>query len=260
MAATPLSTAALAGVLGAGLGLALLHHAVRLGGALRRGLRSARDARPFQASPPRPLGRLLLLGDSTGVGVGAGTPEASLAGLLAQACPQVEIVNRSCNGARVADVCAVVDALQAEGRRYDLALLLVGGNDVLRLTPHRQLQAQADRLLAGLRRVAGRCVWLGCADIGSSPVLPAPLAWGLRRRTGRTVALLRARARALGVGFLDFFDPAVDDLHARLAGTCFADDGLHPNAAGYRHCFESLQRLDVLPPHWRGPSPDTGAR
>jgi lysophospholipase L1-like esterase len=198
---------------------------------------------------------VLLLGDSTGVGVGAVLPRHTLAGLLADACPQVQVVNRSRNGARVADALAALpalrDALPADGERFDLALLLLGGNDALRGTPRRQLAADAAALLAGLRGIATRTVWLGCPDIGASPLLPPPLSWGMRWRTGRTVALLRGLARAEGVAYHDFFDPPAGDTHARRAGTCFADDGLHPSAAGYRHCFASLVSQGVLPAHWR---------
>jgi lysophospholipase L1-like esterase len=211
--------------------------------ALRRGRAEARLARPFERPLPGAPRRVLVVGDSTGVGVGAGCPEASLPGLLAAAYPGVEIVNRCASGARTADVPAQV---HAAGAGFDLALVLVGGNDVLRATPRRRLAADARALVARLRRAARRTVWLGSANLAGSPLLKGPLAWWLGWNSGRTMALLAREARAAGAEFIDFWRPVGEDLFARRAGTYFARDGVHPGAPSYRHCFEVLRRQAPL--------------
>lgn len=211
--------------------------------ALRRGRAAAREARPFEQHPPQAVRRVLVVGDSTGVGVGAGRPEASLAGLLGAAYPGVQIVNRCANGARTADVPAQVEAA---GNGFDLALVLVGGNDVLRATPQRRLARDARTLLAALRPAARRIVWLGSANLAASPLLRGPLAWWLGWRTGRAMRLLAREAQAQRVQFIDFFRPVDEDLFARQAGIYFAHDGVHPGAPSYRHCFEVLQRRTPL--------------
>jgi CBS domain-containing protein/lysophospholipase L1-like esterase len=224
--------------------------------ATRRSRRVAGQARAFEVHPPQSRVRVLLLGDSTGVGVGAGSPEASLPGLLAAEFPQVEIVNRSCNGARVADVLRQLAPSLDSGERYDLALVLAGGNDVLRMTPHRLLQRHARELLQGLVQVAARTVWMGCANIGASPVLMAPLSWWMGWQTGRTMRLLASQAQTHGAEFIDFFVPRRSDLFSRHAGIYFADDGLHPSALSYRHGFEVLKRraeLNALLTRWPWP-------
>lgn len=209
--------------------------------------RAARDGRAlaaasagFEARPHRARARVLVLGDSTGVGVGAEAPEASLGGLLAQHFPDVEVVNRAFNGARVAGVAALAERWGREPARFDLALVLVGGNDVLRHTPHRELAADARRLLKRLSRVARHTVWLGCARIGRSPAFLPPLSWWLDWRTTRTMRLLAREARAHGATFVDFaVRPAATPLP-------FATDGVHPNAESYRRCFDTLARQAPL--------------
>lgn len=215
-------------------------------------------ARPFEHRPPAPRARVLLVGDSIGVGVGAGHAEASLAALIARSYPQTEVVNRCRSGARVADALA---QLRAEtGPPFDLALVLAGGNDVLRATPAKQLAQQASQLLAEAARTARRTVWLGSANVGGSPVLAGPLAWWFTWRTGRTMRLIAREARRHGALFVDFFRPPREDPFARRAGIYFAGDGLHPSAVSHRHCFDALRRqapLDALldPPPTRGASP-----
>jgi hypothetical protein len=52
----------------------------------------------LQRSPAQPSLQLHIVGDSTAVGTGATAPEASLAGLLGQHFPGLQIVNRARSG------------------------------------------------------------------------------------------------------------------------------------------------------------------
>ncbi len=214
--------------------------------AIDNGRRLARRARAFEVHPPRCNARVLVLGDSTGVGVGADQPEHSLCGLLATEFPGVQIVNRCANGARLADALAQLAPLVAAGERFDLALVFVGGNDVLKLTPGHRLAQQARRLLGGLQTVARRTVWLGSANIGSAPVFVPPLSWLLGWQTARTMRMLAREAQAAGAEFIDFVHHSGGEMFARDTATYFARDGVHPSNASYRHCFEVLKRRAPL--------------
>lgn len=260
-----LAAVGVAAALGA-LGLlgSLGWQARRLAAGVRLGRRLAAGARPYErhlpppgtpAGPGRPLKaaaaprRVLLLGDSTGVGVGAGRPEDSIAGLLAETFPAVAITNRCVNGARTGDVRAQLAPLVAAGERFDLVLVFAGGNDVIRLTPKDRLAADARALLAALPAAlapGGEVVWAGSANVGGSPLLAsavtAPLAWWLERRTHRAMSLLAREATARGVRFVDFCRTRRSCFFARHAGLCFAPDGLHPSTYSYRLCFRRLAR------------------
>lgn len=233
----------------AALGLfgALAWQAHTLQRATAQGRALVAAARPFQHRPERPRRRVLVLGDSIGVGVGAGRAGATLPGLLAEAYPDAEIVNRAANGARVADALEQLVPLAHE--RFDLVLVLAGGNDVLRATPAATLSRDAARLLAACARVARRTVWLGPANLGGSPVLLRPLAWWFTWKSARAMRCIAAEARRAGALFIDFFRPRRDDPIARRTGIYFAGDGLHPSAASHRLCFDTLRRrapLDAL--------------
>ena len=92
---------------------------------------------------------VLILGDSTGVGVGASLPEESIAGLLAADYPQADVVNISESGARIAEAIDQAKRCNAAAMHFDVAILHVGGNDIVRATP-------TDQLADGLRGAAGR--------------------------------------------------------------------------------------------------------
>jgi CBS domain-containing protein/lysophospholipase L1-like esterase len=228
--------------------LALGRQTMLLRDARRRGQRLARAARAFEAAPPHGSQRVLLLGDSTGVGVGAVQPQHSLPGFLHQAFPHAHIVNRCRNGARVADALHQARQACARGERFDVALILVGGNDVLKLTPHARLEHDARALLRTLRACTTHIAWLGSADIGGAPVLLPPLNWLASWHTARTMRHLADSAAGQGVPFIDF---SRDRRFARDTGTYFAADGIHPSSASYRLCFEELCRRVPLA-HWLG--------
>jgi len=103
---------------------------------------------------------VLILGDSTGVGVGATRPEESVAGLFAADYPEADIVNVAASGARVTDAITQVRRCSEAGLCFDLALLHVGGVDVVADTPLRRLADDCDILMRELGRIAARIAWL----------------------------------------------------------------------------------------------------
>jgi lysophospholipase L1-like esterase len=249
----------------AGVGIAWqwwkLRSALRAWPGLRLDARGTRGSEAGPASGTAPAApalhaaahppRVLLVGDSTGVGAGALHVRDSIGGLLAAAYREAEVVNHCRNGARVADTAVQLARLQAEGRRCDMALVFAGGNDVLRLTPHASLALHARALLAAAHGVARHVVWLGCADIGGAPAFVPPLSWLLSWRTSRTMRLLAGEAERAGVRFIRFDGRGHDEVFAADPGIYFAADGLHPSAASYRRCFEVLRQR--VPLHrWLG--------
>ena len=205
----------------------------------RAGLRGARG---YEHRPPQSRARVLVLGDSTGVGIGAERPADSVAGLLAAEHPGAEVVNLCRAGARAADVLAQLERRAFDDRAFDLVLLHVGGNDVLRLTPQARLDATVERLLPELARIARRRIWLSSANVGLAPLFMAPFSWFYSARTRRVFARCADAAARHGVEFVNFYRPAGDCPFARDIETYYASDRLHPSSASYRYCWEVLKR------------------
>jgi len=165
-------------------GLAVAWQTLHLRRPVRRSRRIAGASSAFEMRVPGARSRVLVLGDSTGVGVGAGSPSRSLPGLLADEFPDLEIVNACHNGARVADALQQLSPWAEANERFDLVLLFVGGNDVLRLTPWPQLQRDTSLLLQRAAQRGSHTVWLGqrqhwrrAAAEGSAGVVARPAYW-----------------------------------------------------------------------------------
>ncbi|GAB2703563.1 SGNH/GDSL hydrolase family protein [Kitasatospora kifunensis] len=177
---------------------------------------------------------LAFLGDSTAVGLGVRrsreTPGALLAtGLAAVAERRVELVNVAASGARSDDLARQVRlALTA---RPEVAVIIIGANDVTRHTPAAQAVRQLGDAVRDLRMLGCEVVVGTCPDLGTIKPVRPPLRW-LARRVSRqlaaaqTIAVVEAGGRTVSLGSL--LGP---EFAARPE--MFASDRFHPSAQGY---------------------------
>jgi lysophospholipase L1-like esterase len=208
-----------------------------------RARRFAAAGRRFERRLSARRATVLILGDSTGVGVGATRPEESVAGLLAADYPDADIVNVAVSGTRVAGAIEQVRRCLEAGLRVDLALLHVGGNDVVDDTPPHQLASDCDTLLQELGRLAARTVWLGPPDLGLAPLFPRLYAWVMASRSRVASQVFAAAAARHDVVFVDFSAPAHVAYFRKRRRKHFAVDGFHPNSASYKYGYMTARQM-----------------
>lgn len=201
------------------------------------------DAQGQYSEGSRPL-RLLVLGESTVAGVGAGHHGEALAGQLGQSLEQRlgRAVAWRAAGKSGADLRwlrrHMLPALAAEPedcRVADALLLVVGVNDVLAMSSPGHWQGELAALIADLRAVFGPLpVFIAAIPpLGRFPALPQPL----RGILGLRASLLdQATRRLLPHVPFAWHLPAALPPHADL----FCADGFHPSPAGYRLWAEQL--------------------
>ncbi len=219
--------------------------AVILGVALSRGRQLALESRAFEARVDDAPRRLLVIGDSTGVGTGASDPRNSVAGQIGVRLPGLEVVNLAEDGARMADV---VQQLSAAPRGpYDAILIQAGGNDILRFTDLGRLRETTDRLLAAATARTGLVVMMSTGDVGTAPAFPFPVDVLYSWQTRRVRGLLLDSAARHGIAYVDLYDPSPDNPFVTDPWKYHARDGLHPSDAGYRLWFEQLVAQSAIP-------------
>lgn len=196
----------------------------------------AKRSEPLQQAPADATLRLLIVGDSTGVGTGASDPQHSLAGLLAQAYPRLHIDNRARDGATFADVVGQLDAVAA---RYDLVLVQAGGNDVIRLRSLDDVRTDVDRVALLARARGERVLLMPAGNVGNAPFFFAPLSWGMTARARSLHGFVRDAAARHRAVYVNLFKEKASDPFA-LRPELNAADGLHPSDAGYRVWFDEL--------------------
>lgn len=197
----------------------------------------------YGSGPGDPI-ELGVLGDSSADGLGAQTPEETpgailASGLSAVAGRPVRLTNVAVVGAESTHLDAQVSELLARVPRPDVAVVLIGGNDVT----HRIRVPVAVRALAAAvtrLRDAGCEVVVGtCPDLGTIEPIPQPLRtiarrWSRELAAAQTVAVVEAGGRTVSLG--DMLGPEF----AASPRELFSADRFHPSAAGYARCAAAL--------------------
>jgi len=235
------------------LAASLVLQTVKVVRALRLGRDIVSATSPFEQRPAKPSLRVLIMGDSTGLGVGAQAGQ-SLAALLAADRPDAEVLNVSRSGARLGDITHQLRQLprsrDKEKERWDLVLLHAGGNDIFRGTSPARMRRDAEALLSKLVPLARHVVWLGPPNIGLLPAFVPPFSWLLSRRSVMACALFKQCADRFGVRFVDFCEPRDKAFFSSDPERYIAPDQVHPTEESYRHCYgllkQSLPDLDLL--------------
>jgi lysophospholipase L1-like esterase len=183
----------------------------------------------------KPPLRVMLLGDSSALGVGVDSVEQTVGGqlawMLADAGTRVTLSTVAVAGARCSDLATQV-ARAHVGPRPDLAVILVGTNDATHLV--RPGEAAAS-LATAVRRLcdSGTAVVVGtCPDLGAVRAIAPPLRQ-LAGWYGRRVARAQgAAARSAGAAVVDL--GALVGPVFRADGGMLCQDRFHPSADGYR--------------------------
>jgi lysophospholipase L1-like esterase len=182
--------------------------------------------------------RLVMLGDSAALGVGvdrvADTVGGQLAELLAaggQPGRRVELSSVGVSGSRSSDLATQV-ARALLGSRPDVAVILVGANDVIGLRAPGDAAAYLGVAVRRLREAGVEVVVGTCPDLGAARAIAPPLrqlvAW-----LGRRVARAQVRTvHAAGGAVVDLATETGPVFRADPATLC--GDRYHPSADGYR--------------------------
>lgn len=229
------------------IALSLVFEVLFLVYRIRLGMDVAAKSTPFETKPKEPRGRVLVIGDSTGVGTGSADPGESVAGRIARDFPGVEIVNLARNGARAKDVPAWL--AEAGSGFYDVILLQVGGNDILRFTSIDELRVSISEVLRTASAKAHRVIFISTGNVGLAPAFFPPLSWVYTWRTRSVRALFMEVAREQGAQYVDLFRERGHDLFLEDPSRYYAPDFLHPSGEGYGVWYRELRRqtdIDIV--------------
>jgi lysophospholipase L1-like esterase len=177
--------------------------------------------------------RLLVVGDSTAAGVGvtymcdALPPQLAAMVAARRGCTVAWTVSAR-TGATAS--FAADELVAAAPLEQDIAVVLVGVNDIVKMTPRQVWRASMDRLVDALQmhvRPGGRIVLAGLPNLGKFRIFPQPLravlGWHGRAldREGRQIAMRRPEVMRVAMPPVSWPE-------------MFAEDRFHPNAAAYR--------------------------
>ena len=186
---------------------------------------------------------LLLVGDSIAAGLGAELPKATLGARLATRLAKA--THRAVRLRTVAVVGSESSMLAGQlatlptSYRPNVAVIVVGGNDVTHRVPVAESVRHLEEAIAELRARGAEVVVGSCPDLGALRPVPQPLRT-LGSRASRQLAhaqeaaAVRAGAHAVSLAHVvgPFFITNPDEM--------FSLDRFHPSAAGYRRTAKAL--------------------
>ncbi|HEX6498007.1 MAG TPA: SGNH/GDSL hydrolase family protein [Micromonosporaceae bacterium] len=232
---------------------------IGLAGAFAAGLlyaqaKLARHAIPItDAPPPRCDGRygteqpgepltLLVFGDSSAAGYGVELPQQTPGALLASGLAErlrrpVDVHSFAVVGATSSDLPGQL--ARAGGVRADLAVILIGANDVTHLVKAPIAVRHLADAVRDLRADGAEVVVGTCPDLGTIGPIQPPLRWLARRMSRQmaavqTIAVVEAGGRTVSLG--DLLGPRFAAAPDRM----FSADRFHPSAAGYAAAVEAI--------------------
>lgn len=211
-----------------------------LGIRVNRGKEIAQASRPFELKNPAATHRILVVGDSTGVGTGAARPEESVAGRIAGEFPGVEIVNLSRNGAKLRDTLSQLESVADS--RFDVVLVQAGGNDILGFTDLGELRDTTRQVLQSAREKGDSVFFISTGNVGLAPAFFPPISWVLTARTREARAIFLDLSKELGVQYVDLFREKGNEIFLGDPDRFYTPDYLHPSSEGYRVWYEELKK------------------
>lgn len=199
--------------------------------------------RIWRPSYPGDPVELLVLGDSIAAGLGAERRKDTLGGRLAKGVGRrlhrpVRLRTAAIVGAESSMLPEQIAALPPD-YRPDVAVIVVGGNDVTHRVPVATSVAHLEDAIAALR-VRGAEVVVGtCPDLGALRPVPQPLR-ALGSRLSRQLAAAQAEASVRGGAQPVSLQRAVGHFFISQPDEMFSLDRFHPSALGYRRTAEAL--------------------
>lgn len=186
---------------------------------------------------------LLLLGDSIAAGLGADTPEHTLGAQLAKRLARrarrtVRLHTAAIVGSETSMLRTQLAGLPV-GYHADVAVIVVGGNDVTHRVRTPVSQRHLAEAITALREDGTAVVVGTCPDLGALTAVPQPLR-AIARRASRQLALAqRDAATELGSHAVSLAD-VVGPFFITQPDQMFAVDRFHPSDAGYRRTAKAL--------------------
>jgi lysophospholipase L1-like esterase len=176
-----------------------------------------------------------VLGDSSAAGLGVHdmleTPGVLLAAGLAEVADRpVRLVTAAVVGARSEHLLSQVE--QVRDRHPDLALIMIGANDVTSRTRPSEAVGHLARAVRRLRADGAEVIVCTCPDLGTVEPIAQPLRlvarmWSRQLAAAQTVAVVEAGGRTVSLG--DLLGPEF----AARPKELFSADRFHPSAEGY---------------------------
>ncbi len=224
-----------------------IYQAIRISRLVNMGKALANSAQPFEQHPPKSSASILVIGDSSAVGVGASQPADSIAGLLGHRYPNATITNRGISGLRVAGLLSALRSqLIKPDEHFGLILIQIGGNDTTHLTNYAQVETDLSAALELVKKSSASVALMSTGNFATVHFFPTPLNYYFGHRSKVMRDLFVRLAADKGVAYVDLYEPLGQNHFEKDPDHFYAADMFHLNSYGYEWWFTKVsQTIDT---------------
>jgi len=191
---------------------------------------------PWQQHNPSAKMKVLFAGDSTAVGIGATDNAMSTSGWFSKDFPDAHVENHSRSGLRLGGLIVILNDLQ--GKKFDIAILQIGANDIIRFTSFKKIENNLQQVLRLTRKIAKNIIILHSGDMGEVRIFLWPLNWIYTQRTLKMREIYRAASRNADISYVDIYT-----LNKKIKNPQqkYAKDKFHLNDQGYNTWYTYIK-------------------
>jgi lysophospholipase L1-like esterase len=183
---------------------------------------------------------MLVLGDSTGAGVGASRPEESIAGRLAAKLGATHVENYAASGSYVTDLRAQI--LKATLDAYDVILIQIGGGDIVFFHNAERVAKELDLAMMGLPD-SKLTLLMSAGNVGGAKIFPLLIRPFHTWLTHEYHRWFRKVAKRRGATYVNLYLPRKVDYFLDEPERYFSEDGIHPSSDGYVLWFNKVEEV-----------------
>ena len=208
---------------------------------IRKGRVLAKNAIPFNRSVPHASMTILVLGDSTAVGTGSESAQLSTAGRMGTLYPGATIENISVNGLKLAGLLQILEKIGTI-KHYDIILVQIGANDIIRLTKKEDIKRDAEKVFAELSQHTNKLIVLHSGDVGEAKIFPLYARFILSQKSFEMRDIYKNLSAKYNARYVDLINSPSRKLLRDNPSVYYAADFLHLNGAGYGLWFDEIQK------------------
>ena len=197
-----------------------------------------RNAVPYQLESANAARSILVLGDSTAVGVGAEKPADTVAGRVAMLADATSVENYAVSGARVVDL--ETQMRHAKYDHYQLILIQIGGNDIIAFASAEKAAAFLKEELTHLPK-SNQVIVLSAGNVGGAPLFPffiRPVYTQLNEQYHKAFERVITES---GHQYVNLREAPGGLLIEHEPEIYLSADQLHPSSAGYALWYEAIK-------------------
>ncbi len=221
------------------------YHAIRLTYLGQKAVAFGKKTVKACQTPDHVDSTILIVGDSTAVGVGAQNPRQSLVGRLAADLPRTLINNSAINGLNTKALRTIIASTPSNS--YDYVIIHTGGIDTISCTPLATTEKYLDLILQESKRVAKKEIFLiSVNNTGLVPFFPSPINFLFTHRS-RAISRIAGRlCSKYQCTHIPLFSERNDDELVTNPKKYISSDLIHPNDEGYGIWYNKIKSV-LLP-------------